>query len=48
MDFEDFSNEPKIKVCIRKRPLNKKESTKNDIDIIDVRTSQSVIVKEMK
>ncbi len=37
MDYDDLSNEPKIKVCIRKRPLNKKETAKSDIDIIEVR-----------
>jgi hypothetical protein len=44
--YED--NLPKIRVVIRKRPLNKKESTKNESDIIDVRGPQTVIVREMK
>ncbi|EGR27415.1 kinesin motor domain protein [Ichthyophthirius multifiliis] len=48
MEYDDLQNEPKIKVCIRKRPLGKKELAKSDIDIIEVRTPQSVIVKEMK
>ena len=39
---------PKIRVVIRKRPLNKKEMNKNDPDIIDVRGPQTVVVREMK
>lgn len=39
---------PKIRVIIRKRPTNKKEIQKNDIDIIENRGSQTVIVKELK
>lgn len=39
---------PKIRVIVRKRPLNKKEYQKNDIDIIEVRNSQTCIVKELK
>ena len=30
---------PKISVVIRKRPVSKKESSKNDFDIIDVRSA---------
>jgi kinesin family protein 2/24 len=30
------SGEPKIIVAVRKRPLNKKEMTRGDIDIVDV------------
>ncbi|CAD8105692.1 unnamed protein product [Paramecium sonneborni] len=41
--------EPKIIVAVRKRPLNKKEMNKGDIDIVDVYNSQSqVIVKEQR
>lgn len=32
----NFQDTPKIRVVIRKRPLNKKEESKNDIDIIHV------------
>lgn len=39
---------PKIRVVIRKRPLNKKELQKNEIDIIENRGPQNVIVKELK
>ena len=39
---------PKIRVIVRKRPPNKKEITKNDIDIIETRGSQTCVVKELK
>lgn len=39
--------EPKIIVAVRKRPLNKKEINKGDVDIVDVSNQQNqVIVKE--
>jgi hypothetical protein len=43
-----MGNIPKIKVCIRKRPMNRKESSKGDIDIVEVRGTQTVVVKEQK
>jgi hypothetical protein len=39
---------PKIRVVIRKRPANKKEITKGDIDIIETRNSTTMVVKELK
>ena len=39
---------PKIRVIVRKRPPNKKELTKSDIDIIETRGCQTVVVKELK
>jgi hypothetical protein len=39
---------PKIRVIVRKRPLSKKELIKNEMDIIEMRTSSSVVVKELK
>jgi hypothetical protein len=39
---------PKIRVVVRKRPLNKKELSKNDLDIIELRGPQKIIVKELK
>ncbi len=45
MDIQEI---PKIKVIIRKRPLSKKEITKNDIDIIEIKSLQTLIVKELK
>jgi hypothetical protein len=45
---EYVDNLPKIRVVVRKRPLNKKETQKNDADIIEIRRPQTVIVREMK
>ncbi len=44
----NFQDTPKIRVVIRKRPLNKKEESKNDIDIIHVVSETQLIVKEQK
>ncbi|XP_031092341.1 kinesin-like protein KIN-13B [Ipomoea triloba] len=46
-DKERASNVAKIKVVVRKRPLNKKELMKNEEDIIETRTN-SLIVHETK
>jgi hypothetical protein len=32
----NYQDTPKIRVVIRKRPLNKKETSRNDTDIIHV------------
>jgi len=47
-DSESLENTPKIRVVIRKRPIGKKELQRNDVDIIDIRGPQTVVVKEMK
>ena len=39
---------PKIKVIIRKRPLNSKEITKGETDIISIKDNSRVIVSEQK
>jgi hypothetical protein len=39
---------PKIRVVVRKRPLSRKEQQRNDIDIIESRGSQTIVVKELK
>ena len=39
---------PKIKVIIRKRPLNSKEKSKNETDIISIKDNSKVIVNEEK
>lgn len=39
---------PKIRVIVRKRPLNKKEQSKNEFDIIQMQNLRTVIVKELK
>ncbi|VFQ66911.1 unnamed protein product [Cuscuta campestris] len=46
-DKEKTSNVAKIKVVVRKRPLNKKELTKNEEDIIETRTN-TLTVHETK
>ena len=38
----------KIKVAVRKRPINSKELAKGDIDIIEVRDARTVCVRETK
>ncbi|KAL3511795.1 hypothetical protein ACH5RR_024512 [Cinchona calisaya] len=47
VDKEKASNVAKIKVVVRKRPLNKKELAKNEEDIIETE-SNSVVVYETK
>ena len=52
-DFQEattvsYENIPKIRVIIRKRPLSKKEQSKNEKDVIDIRDNKKVIVKERK
>lgn len=39
---------PKIRVAVRKRPLNSREVQKNDIDIIETKPPHNLIVKELK
>jgi len=39
---------PKIRVVVRKRPINKKEISKSDMDIIETKGTQTIIVKELK
>ncbi len=39
---------PRIKVVVRKRPLNPKEIKKGDIDIVERRDHDTIIVKERK
>ncbi len=39
---------PKIRVVVRKRPLTHKESKKADNDILEVRGTQNLVVKELK
>ena len=46
--MEIEQNIPKIRVCIRKRPLMKKEITNNEKDIIEVRALDEVYVREIK
>lgn len=42
MNIED---QPKIRVVVRKRPMNKKELQRAETDIVEVRGGSSVIVR---
>lgn len=46
--MEHHKESTRIKVVVRKRPISKKEKSKNDADILVQRDSQTVVVKEMK
>ena len=46
--FPNSGNIPKIRVAVRKRPCSKKEMQRSDIDIIENRGPQTVVVKELK
>jgi len=47
-NFNFIDNTPKIRVAIRKRPLNRKELQRNDADIVDIRGVQTSVVRETK
>ena len=47
-ETHSFESIPKIRVIIRKRPLSKKEQSKNEKDVIDIKENKKVIVKEQK
>ena len=47
-NFSSYKDIPKIRVVVRKRPLNKKELMKNDLDIIEQRGPHNLVVKELK
>jgi len=36
----------KIRVCVRKRPLNKKELGKGETDVIQLKSSRSLVLNE--
>ena len=53
MYIEDFQsqaidNTPKIRVVVRKRPLSDKELRNKDYDIVEVRGTQTVVVREQR
>jgi hypothetical protein len=49
MDLLNNTKEPpKIRVVIRKRPLNSKEQKKNDQDVLELVDTATLIVKELK
>lgn len=43
-----MESQPRIRVVVRKRPLSKKEVQQEDVDIVDVDSSTSLVVKELK
>ena len=48
MHCHNVDSIPKIRVVVRKRPLNLSEINKNTFDIIDIRSSSELVVKELK
>jgi|JI9StandDraft_1071089.scaffolds.fasta_scaffold1681453_1 hypothetical protein len=45
MERQETSEQPMIRVVIRKRPLNKKESSRGEQDVVDVVNSNEVVVR---
>ena len=43
-----YNSIPKIRVIVRKRPLNQKELAKNDSDIITISSRSTLTVKELR
>ncbi|CAN2390055.1 Kinesin family member 2C [Pristimantis euphronides] len=48
LGMNDLAEEHRICVCVRKRPLNKQELTKKEIDIISIPSKSAVLVHEPK
>lgn len=46
--INDLVEDHQITVCVRKRPLNKKEMSRKEVDVISVPTKDTVIVHEPK
>jgi hypothetical protein len=46
--LQNTKEPPKIRVVVRKRPLNEKEKRKADQDVLEMQDAQSLIVKELK
>ena len=46
--LSNMKEPPKIRVVIRKRPLNSKELKKNDQDVLEVVDEGTLILKELK
>lgn len=43
-----MKSEPKIMVAIRKRPLTKKEVAKNELDIVEIQSEDTLTIKELR
>ena len=48
MDSRTSKEPPKIRVVVRKRPLTSKELNRQDTDVLEIRSEQHMIVKELK
>ena len=48
LNIPSYQTIPKIRVIVRKRPLSRKELSKNDQDVVDIRNNRQVVVKELK
>ena len=48
INIPSYQTIPKIRVIVRKRPLSRKELSKNDQDVVDIRNNRQVVVKELK
>ncbi|XP_071952335.1 kinesin-like protein KIF2A [Antedon mediterranea] len=53
LEYQPISNHDRVEdhqitVCVRKRPMNKKEMNKKDIDVITIPQKESVLVHEPK
>lgn len=46
--LEEMDDQPKIRVVIRKRPLNKKEQNKSETDVVEMSNGADVKVREHK
>lgn len=46
--YPSYQSIPKIRVIVRKRPLNKKEIQRNEQSVVDIRDNRKVVVKEVK
>ena len=48
MQYDKASEQPKIRVVIRKRPLTRKEAARGEQDVVEVLHSNEVVVREQK
>jgi hypothetical protein len=46
--LNNMKEPPKIRVVVRKRPLTGKELKRNDMDILEMIDSETLIIKELK
>lgn len=46
--LQNTKEPPKIRVVVRKRPLTSKELKRADTDVMDMVSTESIIVKELK